>query len=190
MRVIDLHDISLYEDCYCVLSWMEVACSSKMSAYICQTTWRHMREDVIFFALGISNFVTCSFNFYAEEILTSAQYPGSPLHSTHAHLCTVPRLKSAQYPGSSLHITQAHVCTVPRLTSAHYPGSQTSHSWLSTIDYWICVQPFSIFGARVLNPQPADQKFWQGACAWDVDERMFLKWIVKKWFLKVWAGFI
>ena len=124
MRVIDLHDISLYEDCYCVLSWMEVACSSKMSAYICQTTWRHMREDVIFFALGISNFVTCSFNFYAEEILTSAQYPGSPLHSTHAHLCTVPTLTSAQYPGSPLHSTQAQVCTVPRFKSAHYPGSR------------------------------------------------------------------
>lgn len=52
---------------------MQVARSSKISVYvyICQTTWRHMREDtVIFCALGISNFVTCSFNFCSEEDLT------------------------------------------------------------------------------------------------------------------------
>jgi hypothetical protein len=129
----------------CFIPKMKVVCSSKMSEYICQTTWRHMREDtVIFCAFGISNFVTCSFNFCAEEILTSAQYP----------------------------------------------SSGTSHSWLSTIAYWIYVQPFSFFGDRAINPQPADQMFWQGVCAVDEDGRMILKWIVKKWCWRKWAGFI
>ena len=62
----------------CFILKMEVACSSKMCVYVCQTTWSHMREDAVFFcALGISNFVTCPFSFGAEEILTSAQYPSS-----------------------------------------------------------------------------------------------------------------
>jgi hypothetical protein len=56
-------------------------------------------KTVIFCALGVSNVITRSFNFCAEEILTSAQYP----------------------------------------------SSRTSHSWLSTIAYWIYVHPFSFF---------------------------------------------